>query len=59
MAWRSVDNQRAYDAGYKRALLDALKVAGQKDGFDLHRKIGGPDSPFKPYGAHGSIYNVD
>jgi hypothetical protein len=58
---RTVEAQRAYDEGYRQALLDALK---QRDiecrparRFDPHRKIGGPDSPFKPRGVPGSIYN--
>ena len=47
---KSEGYRRGYDAGYKQALLDALKV-------DPHRKIGGPDSPFKPRGVPGSLYN--
>lgn len=50
---RSEEYKRGYDDGYKQALLDALK---QKP-FDPHKKIGGPDSPFKPRGVPGSIYN--
>lgn len=52
---KSAEYQCGYDAGYKQALLDALR---ERSGADLHKKIGGPDSPFKPRGVPGSIYNV-
>jgi hypothetical protein len=55
MLMRSAEYQRGYDAGYRQALLDALKQ--QRPSFDPHKKIGGPDSRFKPRGVPGSIYN--
>lgn len=53
--FRSAEYQRGYDAGYKQALLDALER--RNAGFDPHKKIGGPDSRFKPKGVPGSLYN--
>ncbi len=64
---RSDEYRRGYDAGYKAALLDALKLREASDAArrrmervrigDGGRRIGGPDSPFKPRGVPGSIYN--
>ena len=56
MAMRTVDAQRAYDEGYKQALLDALRE--RRPAFDPHKKIGGPDSRYKPRGTRGSLYNT-
>lgn len=50
---KSEEYKRGYDAGYKQALLDALDQQGARN-----RKISGPDSPFKPRGMPGSIYNL-
>jgi hypothetical protein len=44
-----------WNAGYQQALLDALRE--RDGGSGLHKKIGGPDSPYKPRGVPGSIYN--
>lgn len=52
---RSAEYQRGYAAGYRQALLDAL--AERRRSIDTV-KLGGPDSPFKPRGVPGSIYNT-
>ena len=58
---RSAEAQRAYNEGYKQALLDAL---AQKEACrtglvpDVRRAtLGGPNSRFLPRGVPGSIYN--
>lgn len=51
---RSACCQRAYDQGVSEGLRQALR---KTRGLDLHKKIGGPDIPFKPRGVPGSIYN--
>jgi hypothetical protein len=39
---KSEDYKRGYNAGYKQALLDALR---QKP--ESHPRMGGPDAPYK------------
>lgn len=52
----SEEYKRGYDAGYKAALLDAVyAVSGAQ--VPHARRMGGPDSPFKPRGIPGSIHN--
>jgi hypothetical protein len=53
----SAEYQRGYDAGYKRALLDALSRPRDELRDCARKRLGGPDSPFKPRGVPGSIYN--
>lgn len=53
--FQSEDFKRGYDAGYKRALLDAIsqtKNVEPRPGtrFDPHKKIGGPDAPYRKGG---------
>jgi hypothetical protein len=55
---RSTCCQRAYEEGVKEGLRQALRDLGREQ-FDPFRKIGGPDSPFKPRGVPGSMYNDD
>lgn len=57
---RSAEYQRGYDAGYRQALLDVVR---ERESAEVRRqriervRLGGPDSPFKPRGVPGSIYN--
>lgn len=53
---KSEEYKRGYDAGYKAALLDAVHAASGAKAPHA-RRLGGPDSPFKPRGVPGSIYN--
>ena len=61
---RSAEYQRGYDAGYKEALLDAVRL--ERSRVDRQRRqdrdgtrliLGGPKSRFLPRGVPGSIYN--
>jgi hypothetical protein len=65
MPLHSSDYQRGYDAGYKQALLDVIQLEKSKrERFERHKRdgtqvrLGGPNSPFKPSGVRGSIYNT-
>lgn len=48
---RSTEYQRGFNEGYREGLRDALRLATG------NRTLGGPDSPYKPKGIPGSIYN--
>ena len=46
---RSVCCQKAFDAGYRKALVEvAIGANSRADrAASLHRKLGGPDAPYK------------